>query len=251
MIETSIRGKVAVVTGAASGIGRAAAMALGRADATVALIDRNEDGLRETEQAVSAGNGEAMSFPFDLGKLAEIPSLVDDILARTGHIDILVQCAGIADSTSVLDVTPELWDRIHAINAKAPFFLMQTVARHMVKRAKGGKIVNVSSSSPFRAIQAPVVYGSAKASMNFFSRIAAEQLGKHDINVNVVAPGLTRTAMPAGADLEAMVASGPNANFFSRVSEPEDVANAILFLCLAESRQMTGQVVHTSAGTVY
>jgi len=127
--------------------------------------------------------------------------------------------------------------------------------RHMVARGGGGKIVNVSSSSAFRAMQSNTAYGSSKAGLVQLTRSAAAELGRYDINVNAVAPGLTDTAMtaPMFRDTDAMqkaVTRGPLANVFRRPSEAADVAEAIVFLCLPGSRQITAQTIHTSAGAV-
>jgi NAD(P)-dependent dehydrogenase (short-subunit alcohol dehydrogenase family) len=254
MIEQSVRGAVALVTGGASGIGKATALLLGRADALVAVVDRDVAGAEATASEVRSFGGRAQAFPFDLHDIAAIPTLVSGVLAEHQHIDILVNAAAILDrSQPLVDVDDETWDRVHTINLKAPRKLMQEVARHMITRAKGGKIVNVSSSSAFRSIIAYPAYSSSKGALNQLTRSAAGELGIHDINVNAVVPGVTVTGMIGDltpSDLDKAVTEGPLANLMRRVSRPEDVANVILFLCLPESRQITGQLVHVSAGLV-
>jgi NAD(P)-dependent dehydrogenase (short-subunit alcohol dehydrogenase family) len=124
----------------------------------------------------------------------------------------------------------------------------------MVERGGGGRIISVSSSAGFRAVFTHPVYSSSKAGIDALTRSMASALGEHGINVNAVAPGLTATRMGAGIGDEAAqqraVESGPLANLLQRVSQPEDVAEVIAFLCLPESRQITGQTIHTSAGNV-
>jgi NAD(P)-dependent dehydrogenase (short-subunit alcohol dehydrogenase family) len=124
----------------------------------------------------------------------------------------------------------------------------------MIASGRGGSIVNVSSSSAFRAVSSGGPYGISKAGLGALTRGAAWELGPYGINVNAVAPGLTRSAITGHAfdeeGLQQAVQSGPLANLLGRVSEPEDVANVIAFLCLPASRQITGQVIHTSAGAV-
>jgi NAD(P)-dependent dehydrogenase (short-subunit alcohol dehydrogenase family) len=131
---------------------------------------------------------------------------------------------------------------------------MKHVARHMIERGGGGRIVNISSSSAFRARNSRIAYATSKAALVQLTRCAAAELGRHDINVNAVAPGITKTGMTRafGGDeaLLRIASSGPLENLFHRVSEPADVAAAILFLCLPASRQITGQTIHTSAGAV-
>ena len=127
--------------------------------------------------------------------------------------------------------------------------LMQEVARHMIERGEGGRIVNVSSSSAFRA-RSHVAYASSKAAIVQLSRSAAAELAPHGINVNAVAPGLTRTGMTGDRDIDEDARDGHLSNLFGRAAEPPDVAAAIVFLCLPESRQITAQTIHTSAGLV-
>jgi NAD(P)-dependent dehydrogenase (short-subunit alcohol dehydrogenase family) len=179
------------------------------------------------------------------------------VLAAFGRIDILVNCAGITGISqtqpqSVIDFTDAQLDAILGINLRAPLILTREVGKHMVTRGGGGRIVNVSSSSAFRATTSPPIYAASKAGINALTRSAAAELGPHGVNVNSVAPGPTRTSMfaNAGQHLEEASKSGPLANLTHTVSEPEDVAAVIRFLCLPDSRQMTGQVLHTSAGLV-
>ena len=171
-------------------------------------------------------------------------------------IDILVNCAGVTGGGrhSVLDFSDELYDTVMSINLRAPFLLTRAVGNHMAERGGGGRIVNLSSSAAFRAASSPAVYAASKAAINGLTRAAAADLAPHDVNVNAVAPGMTKapmTAHPGGDEAyERLVSSGPLENLFHRAAEAEDVANAIVFLCLSESRQITGQVLHTSAGLV-
>jgi len=181
---------------------------------------------------------------------------VPDVLDRFGRIDILANVAGLAVRATLFDADPDQWDRVYGVNVKAPFFLLQGVARHMVERGGGGKIVNVSSSSAFRS-GGEIVYASSKAAVAQLTRSAAAVLGPYDINVNTVAPGVTVTAMIASSPIlgseeavQHQVSEGPLRNLLARASKPEDVAAAIVFLCLPASRQVTGQVLHTSAGLV-
>lgn len=250
MFTASLKGKTAIVTGAASGIARATATALARADADLVLIDRDAAGLDATASLLRTFDVACSLFTFDLMNWADIPSLVQSILARVGQVDILVNAAGIADGGKGLwEVEDELWDRVQTINLRSPFILMREVSRHMAERGMGGKIVNVSSSSAYRRDMIPPLYGSAKVGLDLITRSAAGELGRHNINVNSVVPGYTRTPIVGEAN-EDYVKAGPLANMFGRISEPEDVANAILFLTLPESRQITGQIIHTSAGNI-
>jgi NAD(P)-dependent dehydrogenase (short-subunit alcohol dehydrogenase family) len=246
---------VAAVTGGGSGIGRATIHALAHAGASVAVIDRDAGGAeRVTHEAEQTGT-KAKAFVVDLADRDAIAPLVDAVIAEFGRIDILVNSAGISAAPhSSLDFSDDVFDAVININLRAPFLLTRAVGNHMVERGGGGRIVNLSSSAAFRATPSPAVYAASKSGINGLTRSAAADLGPYDVNVNAVAPGMTKTPMTAGVGnddvYEQIVSSGPLENLLHRPSEAEDVANVILFLCLPESRQVTGQVLHTSAGNV-
>jgi NAD(P)-dependent dehydrogenase (short-subunit alcohol dehydrogenase family) len=253
-MSSELSGKAAIVTGGASGIGRATVLALTRADAAVAVLDRDEAGANEVAEQARHAGGKALAIAIDLANTKLIDGVVESVIQQLGRIDILVNCAGIARFQTLLDSDEQTWDMIHTVNLKAPMLMMKRVARHMIERGGGGRIVNISSSSAFRAQNSPIAYASSKAALVQLTRSAAAELGKHDINVNAIAPGITATAMTRmlgnAEALQNAASSGPLENLFHRVSQPEDVAAAILFLCLPASRQITGQTIHTSAGAV-
>jgi len=254
-MTTELSGKGAIVTGGASGIGRATVAALSSAGAFVAALDRDEAGLNAAvDESVKAGS-KAFALPFDLAETNRIPAIVAKAIDELGRIDILVNCAGVAGKfQSLLEIDEANWDFVHTVNLKAPMLLLRHVARHMVDRGGGGRIVNISSSSAFRARNSPTAYATSKAAIVQLTRCAAAELGRHNINVNAIAPGITATGMTRALGnaeaLQRVASSGPLENLFHRVSQPEDVAAAILFLCLPGSRQITGQTIHTSAGAV-
>jgi NAD(P)-dependent dehydrogenase (short-subunit alcohol dehydrogenase family) len=253
-MSSELAGKVAFVTGGASGIGRATVTALLGTGATVAALDRDEPGINAVADQGRASGGNVIALAVNLADTKSISDTVAGVIKQCGRIDILVNCAGIAGRfQSLVETDEEAWDLVHTINLKAPMLLMKYVAKHMIERG-GGRIINVSSSSAFRARNSPIAYASSKAAIVQLTRSAAAELGPHDINVNAIAPGITATGMTRIlGDAEALqraASSGPLENLFHRVSQPEDVAAAILFLCLPGSRQITGQVIHTSAGAV-
>jgi NAD(P)-dependent dehydrogenase (short-subunit alcohol dehydrogenase family) len=255
MATNRLTGRVAVVTGGASGIGRATVLALAAEGARIAIVDRDADGANAVASEIAAAGGQAMAIVVDLADPSAIASTVDAVLAELGRVDILVNSAGVSGAPhSAIDFSDEKYEQVMAINLRAPFLLTRAIGQHMISRGGGGRIVNLSSSSAFRATYSPAIYAATKAGINGLTRAAAADLGAHDINVNAVAPGVTDTPMNAGfggADrLAAAAASGPLANLLARHSEPEDVASVVVFLCLPESRQITGQVIHTSAGLV-
>lgn len=255
MDPTPLSGQVALVTGGASGIGAATVRLLAAEGATVVALDRDARGLEEVVADVTRRGGRARALRFDLAETAAIARLVAEVVRDEGRIDVLANCAGLfGDGGSILELDEKAWDRVHVVNLKAPFLLIQAVGRHMIERGGGGRIVNVSSSSAFRARRVPAHYGTSKAGIGQLTRSAAADLGAFDINVNAVAPGLTATPMTKGfgdaAVLASAVREGPLENLLHRVSQPEDIAATILFLCLPASRQITGQTIHVSAGAV-
>lgn len=253
--EGPLSNQVALVTGGGSGIGRSTVHELAAAGAKVAVVDRDSESAAQTARDVEHQGVDTEVFVTDLSNTSSIGPMVHAVLALFGQIDILVNCAGITGAPhSTLDVSDEMFNKVMAVNVTAPFVLIREVGKHMISRGRGGRIVNLSSSAAFRAAASPAAYATSKAAINGLTRAAAADLGLHDINVNAVAPGMTKTPMTAGIGdddaYQRAVSSGPLENLLHRPSEGEDVAKVILFLCLPESRQMTGQVVHTSAGLV-
>jgi len=250
-----LSGQAAIVTGGASGIGRATVFGLLQTGAAVAVVDRDEAGANAVAEQGRQAGGNAFALPVDLADTKQIPAVVTRVIQQLGRIDILVNAAGVTGRfQTLLEFDEANWDFVHTVNLKAPMLLMKHVAQHMIERGGGGRIVNISSSSAFRARNSPLAYASAKAALVQLTRSAAAELGPHNINVNAVAPGITATGMTQvlgdAEALQRVASSGPLENLFHRVSQPEDVAAAIVFLCLPSSRQITGQTIHTSAGAV-
>jgi len=246
----SLAGKTAFITGAASGIGRATARLLRQEGARAILVDRDAEGLEQ-----QADGADVRTFVADLADRAALAKVAADAIALGWGVDILVNAAGITGSGATLLETPdETWDLVHAVNSTAPFLLIRAIGRHMVERGRGGRIVNITSSSAHRALSSKTSYGSSKAALAQLTRIAAAELGPHNINVNAIAPGLTRTPIVDRAftpeALDQALRVGPIANLLQRLSEPEDIAAAVLFLCQPASRQITGQTLHVSAGAI-
>jgi NAD(P)-dependent dehydrogenase (short-subunit alcohol dehydrogenase family) len=239
-------------------------MGLARAGADVAVLDLLEEELAQTCKEVETVDVQAMGVTIDLSELDRIPPAIELVLARFGRIDILVNGAAIGGwHGSIVDIELEALERLIRIDLIAPMVMMQQCARTMIQKGEGGRIVNISSSAAFRSAvgssATQIDYAAAKAGLVGASRSAAGQLAPHDINVNCVAPGVTGpSALTPGtmtgrldpAFVQQMVDQGGSENLFHRVSTPEDVAAAIVFLCLPGSRQITAQTIHTSAGNV-
>ncbi len=254
-IEGPLRGKVALVTGAGSGgIGRAICSRLAAHGAAIAALDLDPAGLDATVTELSGTGVPVQSIAVDIADAMLLDQAVDRAVDVLGEIDILINCAGVVDKAkAIIDTSDEDWDRVFAVNVRAPFRLIRKVAPGMMRK-RAGRIVNITSSSAHRARQSLPAYGASKSALMQLTRSAAAELGTHDINVNAIAPGLTKTPMLGAAFDEAMVEEllreGPLANLLGRVSLPDDIAEVALFLCLPASRQITAQTIHVSAGAV-
>lgn len=248
-----LAGQVALITGATAGIGRATAAKLACLGANIAFTYRDPDRADAMTRQLPA-DCEHVAVRADLGLADDVRSIVPAAIEGLGGVDVLVNCAAEFDNSELLEQDLDSWLRLLAVNLTAPFLLMQDAARSMIDRG-GGRIINVSSSSAFRAEFTPPAYVSSKGGLNALTRAGAGALGKYGINVNGVVPGVTRTDVlnlryPDEASAAAAVSEGPLKNLLRRMSEPEDVADTIAFLCLPTSRQITGQLIHVSAGAV-
>ena len=251
-MEKKHAGKVAIVTGAASGMGQDVAVLLAELGAAIALVDRDAEGLQATSGLLEDLEVPTQTYVHDLEELKGLERLVGTIADDFGHIDILMNAAGLGrEKESVLDFDLAEWSRLHAINHTAPTMLLSYTARHMVERRIEGRIVNYLSVAAFRP-STTLAYGSAKAALTHVTRIAAQQLGPHGINVNAVVPGLTMTNFGAKQrsrqEADALASSGRLANMKGKAAVARDVNGPAVFLTLPEASHITGHALHTNAG---
>ncbi len=248
-----IRGKAAMVTGAASGIGRAIALDLAGAGSRVVIADRALDGAEGVAREIGAAGGTAIAAETDVTSRKSVEQTVQRALQEFGGIDILVNNAGIIGSYTVVDLKEEDLDRTFDVNLKGVLLCSQTVARHMIER-RSGKIVNVGSSFSSRASVCNLSGGGAdycasKAAVQALTRSLAMELGPHGINVNAVAPGITNTPMH-GVLWEGAQAYYHGSVPLGRLAEPEDIADVVLFLVTDAARYITGQTIHVNGGQI-
>jgi len=270
----NLQGKVAIVTGAGRehGIGRAIAVRLARegADVVVADICRSFDefpeyglgdraGLEETARQVRTTGVRALPVCVDVTDSRAVDAMVSQALDTFGRIDILVNNAGGAPGPApVLLMEEAAWNKTLAINATGTFLCSRAVARHMVERGGGGKIVNISSSAAKSGGPFLSAYSAAKAAIVAFTRVLALELAQHQIQVNAVCPGqvdteLQRwgwrvTAFVLNRPYEEVVADEVKRIPLGRLETPDDVANLVAFLASAESDYMTGQAINITGG---
>lgn len=241
--------RIAIVTGAAQGIGRALALGLAGEGAHVVVADIQEDKAIETAAEIQRMGRRSLGLRIDVSVLSDLARMVERTLQEFGRIDILVNNAGIALPTPFLETTEEVWNRIMDINLKAVFFCSQFVARVMVKQGRG-KIVNVASTSSFVAGRSEVPYAISKAGVRMLTAAASAELAPYHVNMNAIAPGLIKTPLteryfPSAEAFEARVrAKIP----MGRAGTPEDLVGAVIFLCSDDADYVTGHTLVVDGG---
>ncbi|WP_079432360.1 SDR family oxidoreductase [Streptomyces katrae] len=248
-----LTGRTALVTGSSRGMGRAAAIRLAQEGALVAVhYHRDEAAAREVVTSVEKDGGRAFAVRGELGVDGDVDGLFavleEDLRERTGSTDlhILVNNAGVMGGVSADEVTPEQFDRIFAVNAKAPFFLIQRALRNM---PDGGRIINISSGLTRFANPDEIAYAMSKGALEQLALHFAKALGPRRITINSVAPGITRNGNPV-FDIPEAVEQMAGLSAFGRIGEPEDVADVVAFLATDEARWITGSFVDATGGTL-
>jgi len=238
--------KVALITGAARGIGLAAAKRFLAEGWQVALLDVLGDEVRATVKALNRDE-DALAVEADVSDAASVKDAVRQAHQRFGRIDALVNNAGIAIFKPMLDVTLEEWQRVLAVNLTGPFLITQEVAPIMREQG-GGAIVNITSISGLRASTLRVAYGTSKAALAHLTRQQAAELAQHGIRVNAVAPGPVETAMAKAVHTPAIRADYHDHIPLDRYGLESELANAIFFLCSEQASYITGQELAVDGG---
>ena len=253
-----LSGQVAVLTGAASGIGRATARLLSEAGMAVALGDIDEKGAQAVADEITGQGGSALVVRTDVTQRADVDALVDRAAGELGRVDVMGNIAGVPHNQLVADVTDDEFERILAINLKSVFYGCQAALRVMVPQGSGN-IVNISSGAIDTPAPTLACYGMTKAAVAMLTKTLAIEAGQHGIRVNALAPGIVLTnfsrqhfANPDGSvDEERLAAYKKNFGAMAplgRVGEPEDVAWAILYLVSDEASFVTGQILRPNGG---
>ncbi len=244
----SLAGRVALVTGAQQGIGRAAARALAAAGADVAGTWRDDAAAAAaTEAEVRAAGRQAFLVRADIADVAESARMVEAVLRRFGRLDILVNNAGIFPRAPFLEMTEALWDGVHSVNLKGAAFCAQAAARAMIAGGAGGAIVNMASMA-VRGSPRGAHYSASKAGLVGLTRAMALELAPHRIRVNAIAPGLIDTAQPRQGSTEEGLAALAAAIPLGRIGQAAEIADAVVFLASDGAAFMTGEVVHINGG---
>ena len=253
-----LSGRVAIVTGAAGGIGLAASRVLAEAGAHVVLTDVQSDLLTKETSALDADGLACESAVLDVSRAADVDALVTDVVGRYGRLDVMVNNAAIIDDTTPLTITEEVLDRIHAVNFKGVVFGSQSAARVMTA-AGSGSIINITSGAVDMPVPMFAGYATAKAAAHQFSRSLALEIARHGVRVNTMAPGWTDTPMnerhvrrddgSIDPDRKAdYVSKRASTSPLGMTGEPVDQAWAILYLASDAARYVTGMVFRVNGG---
>jgi len=242
----SLIDKVALVTGAAQGIGKAVALLLARNGADLIVSDINLEKAEETAKEIQAIGRRALAIKVDVASLGDVEQMVEAVLEHFGHIDILINNAGITRDRLILRMTEEDWDAVLNINLKGTFHCTKVVIRHMSKQ-RNGRIVNIASVVGEMGNAGQANYSASKAGVIGFTKTIAREFAQRGINVNAIAPGYIETPMTealpqkAKEELKRIIP-------MERLGRPEDVAEAVLFLVSEASSYITGQVLNVNGG---
>ena len=260
-----LQDKVVLVTGAGAGIGRATSLAMAEAGANVATADIDLVAAQRTADQIATNTRRGLAIEVDCGDVAKIDAMVARTVAEFGRLDVIVNNAGVTRFAYVMDLTEADWDRIHRVNAKGVFFCLQRAAREMIRQnqadGSGGRIINIASiAGRGYPGTSNAAYAASKGAVIALTKTAAQQLGRHNINVNAICPGVTRTELGARnaveraaergitvAELQAQQEAGIP---IGRANRPDDIAAMAVFLASPGARNITGQAYNVDGGLV-
>lgn len=261
-----LKGKVAIVTGAGRGIGKGIALRLAQDGAEVVVSDINIENANKVGEEIKAGGGRALVHQTDVTKEKDVQELIDITVAEFGRLDVMVANAGIANIKMSLEMTPEEWDQIFAVNCKGVFLCDKAAAQQMIKQGhhgtpgSGGRIINCASIAAHSGFSLLAAYSATKFAVRGFTQALAKELGPHKINVNAYCPGIVGTDMWSlidekmgpylGLEKGAVLKEYSKLITAGRVSVPEDVAGFVAYLASADADYMTGQSVMIDGGIV-
>jgi 3-oxoacyl-[acyl-carrier protein] reductase len=243
-----LKGKVAIVTGAAKGIGRAIALRLAKDGAALVVnYSGSVQQAQETVGLIEQGGSRAVAVQADVSRVADVKRLFDACFEKFGRLDILVNNAGVMFTKPVVEVGEEEFDRLFAVNVKGAFFCCQEAAKRM---AEGGRIINLSSSTTALMLPGYAAYVATKGAVEQFSHVLAKELGPKKITVNVVSPGPTDTELFGQGKSEEQKQWFAQMAALGRLGQPQDIADVVAMLAGEDARWITGQNIRANGGLI-
>jgi NAD(P)-dependent dehydrogenase (short-subunit alcohol dehydrogenase family) len=252
-MATRLKGKVAIVTGAASGIGRTSAMTMAREGAAVVVADRHADGAESVAKEISDAGGTAMACRADIASEADVEHMISTAVDVFGALHVLHNNAALTDASmhakdlTVVDLDVDTWDLSMAVNARGAMLTCKHAIPHMIA-AGGGSIINTASNQGLSGDLSQTAYAAAKGAVVTLTMSVATAFGKQNVRCNCISPGAIRTPSLVNACPPEIIDMIEQSNLMPRIGEPEDIANLALFLASDESSFITGQVIRCDGG---
>ena len=255
------KNKTACITGAGNGIGRAISIAMGNEGYNVVCADINSDHANETLDIIKKNNGLGIVIKTDVTNFLDIKKMVSNTIESFGSIDVLVNNAGVTRTSGIMDLTEEDWHWIHNVNAKGTFFCLQETARQMIKQKNGGRIINMASVGGKGFVDVSnAIYAASKGAVISLTKTAAQELGKYEITVNAICPGITHTNILSNIikkrSLEQNKTESEIIKHYvrdiplGRANEPEDIAAMVVFLSSEGAKNISGQSYNIDGGLI-
>jgi NAD(P)-dependent dehydrogenase (short-subunit alcohol dehydrogenase family) len=241
--------RIAIVTGAGQGIGRAIALGLAREGARVAIADVNEECANTVKDEIEAAGGTALVIRTDVSNEDSVQAMVERSLQEFGRVDILVNNAGIFPTSPVEEMSEEDWDRVIGTNLVGAFLCARAVVPKFLEQGTG-RIISLTSGRAFQGAKNGAHYAASKAGIIGFSKSLALELAPHGITVNVICPGITDTAQPRGHQTEEQIYAQAQRIPLGRIGQPEDLVGPAVFLASDAAAFITGQTIMVNGGSI-